>query len=56
MNQLIRLQLEIVVPPETIKQITDLIAKRQTPEQNRLEISRRAIYAGEDLPQQIVKC
>lgn len=51
MNKPIRLQLEIVVPPEAIEQITDLITKPQTPEQKRLENSRRAIYAGEDPPE-----
>ena len=51
MNEPIRLQLEIVVPPEAIEQITDLLTKPLTPEQKRLENSRRAIYAGEDPPE-----
>lgn len=37
MNEPVRLQLEIAITPNTIAQITDLIAKPQTPEQKRLE-------------------
>lgn len=51
MNQSIRLQLGIIVSPEAIEQISGLLAKPQTPEQKRLENSRRAIYAGEDPPE-----
>lgn len=51
MKESIRLQLEIVITPDTIAQIRDLITKPKTPEQTRLENSQRAIYAGEDPPE-----
>lgn len=51
MNESIRLQLEIVITPDTLEQVTKLISKPKTPEEKRLENSRRAIYAGEDPPE-----
>lgn len=47
MSEPFRLQFEIVLTPETIKQIARLITPEKPPEQRRLESSRRAIYAGE---------
>ena len=51
MSEPIRLQFEIVLTPETIKQIARLITPEKSPEQRRLESSRRAIYAGETPPE-----
>ena len=51
MSESIRLQLEIVITPDTLEQLTQLISKPKSPEEKRLENSRRAIYAGEDPPE-----
>jgi excisionase family DNA binding protein len=51
MNEPIRLQLEIVIPPEAIRQIAKLLAPPATPDQKRLENSRRAIFAGQKPPE-----
>lgn len=51
MSEPIRLQFEIVLTPETMKQIARLLTPEKPPEQRRLESSRRAIYAGETPPE-----
>jgi excisionase family DNA binding protein len=51
MNESIRLQFEVVLTPNTIERIAQLLTPPQSPEKKRLESSRRAIYAGEEPPE-----
>ena len=51
MNEPIRLQLEVVIPPEAIRQIARLLTQPTSPEQKRIENSRRAIFAGQKPPE-----
>lgn len=51
MSEPIRLQFDIVLTPDTIKQIARRLTPEKSPEQRRLENSRRAIYAGETPPE-----
>lgn len=51
MNEPIRLQREIVIPPEAIRQIARLLTQPTSPEQKRIENSRRAIFAGQEPPE-----
>jgi excisionase family DNA binding protein len=51
MDQPIRLQFEVVIPPEAVRSLREMLLNNDESEKRRLEASRRAIYGSAKPPE-----